>query len=249
MPAVEARRRPIRSFVRRQGRFTPAQRMAFEQLWAGRGLDPDAGMIDPAQRFPGCSRLVVEVGFGMGHTLAELAQRDPDCGFIGIEVHRPGVGKLLALAEEQGLRNVAVYCHDAVEVLTRCIPDAALDALLLLFPDPWHKKRHHKRRLVRQAFVSLVQRKLKPGGIFQLATDWEDYALQMLEVIEAEPGWLNLAGAGRFAPRPPTRPETRFEARGVRLGHTVHDLLFRKTGVPEAAGGGDQANSDSTESR
>lgn len=237
--------RTIRSFVRRQGRFTPAQRAAFERLWAQYGLDPAAGMLDPPSLFPGSTRLVVEIGFGMGHTLAELAARDPGNGFIGIEVHRPGVGKLLALAEEQGLTNLRIYCHDAVEVLEHCIPDAALDALLLFFPDPWHKKRHHKRRLVQPAFVGLVQRKLKPGGIFHLATDWEDYAQQMLEVIEAAPGWRNLADAGCFAPRPQTRPQTRFEVRGLRLGHEVRDLLFSKTTTDSSA----QMNSVSTESR
>ncbi len=237
--------RTIRSFVRRQGRFTPAQRTAFERLWTQYGLDPATGMLDPPGLFPGSTRLIVEIGFGMGHTLAELAARDAGSGFIGIEVHRPGVGKLLALAEEQGLTNIRVYCHDAVEVLEHCIPDAALDALLLLFPDPWHKKRHHKRRLVQPPFVALVQRKLKPDGIFHLATDWEDYAQQMLEVIEALPGWLNLAGAGCFAPRPQTRPQTRFEARGLRLGHEVRDLLFRRI----EADAGAQTNSASTESR
>lgn len=179
----------------------------------------------------------------MGHTLAELAARDPDCGFIGIEVHRPGVGKLLALAQEQGLENLRVYCHDAVEVLHRCIPDATLDALLLFFPDPWPKKRHHKRRLVQPPFVELVRQKLRPGGIFHLATDWEHYAQQMLEVIESAPGWCNLAGQGQFAPRPRTRPQTRFETRGLRLGHAVHDLLFCKDDTVV------QANSASTESR
>lgn len=237
--------RTIRSFVRRQGRFTPAQRTAVERLWAQYGLDPAAGMFDPPGLFPGSTRLVVEIGFGMGHTLAELAARDPGNCFIGIEVHRPGVGKLLALAEEQGLTNIRVYCHDAVEVLEHCIPDAALDALLLFFPDPWHKKRHHKRRLVQPEFVRLVQRKLKPGGIFHLATDWEDYAQQMLETIETQPGWLNLAGAGCFAPRPQTRPQTRFEARGLSLGHEVRDLMFSRTTTDPVA----QTNSVSTESR
>jgi len=135
-----------------------------------------------------------------------------------------------------------VFCHDAVEVLERCVPDAALDAVLLFFPDPWHKKRHHKRRLVQAPFVELVQRKLKQGGLFHLATDWEDYARQMLEVVESVPGWINVAGAGCFAPRPASRPETRFEQRGMRLGHAVRDLLFRRAPA-------DQANSASTSFR
>ena len=238
-----ARDRPIRSFVRRQGRFTPAQREAFDTLWTGRGLEADGSRLDLASLFPRCDRFVVEIGFGMGYTLAELASREPRTGFIGIEVHRPGVGKLLALAEERGLENLRVFCHDAVEVLERALADASLDAVLLFFPDPWHKKRHNKRRLVQPPFVELVQRKLKPGGLFHLATDWEDYALQMLEVIESLPGWTNLAGAGRFSPRPESRPETRFEQRGMRLGHGVRDLLFRRDAPP------DQANSASTASR
>jgi len=234
------RERPIRSFVRRQGRFTAAQRDAFDSLWAGRGLEPGDIPLELGALFPGCEAFVVEIGFGMGHTLAELAGRSPRTGFVGIEVHRPGVGKLLAMAEERGLQNVRVFCHDAVDVLERRIPDAALDAVLLFFPDPWHKKRHHKRRLVQRPFVELVQRKLKSGGLFHLATDWEDYARQMLEVVESVPGWVNQAGAGCFSPRPESRPLTRFEQRGMRLGHGVWDLLFRKGVVP------DQANSAST---
>ena len=202
----ELRERPIRSFVRRQGRITPAQRDAFDSLWAGRGLEPGDAPLDLPLLFPGCTAFVVEIGFGMGHTLAELAGR--------------------------------VFCHDAVEVLDRAIPDASLDGLLLFFPDPWHKKRHHKRRLVQPPFVALVQRKLKPGGLFHLATDWEDYARQMLEVVESVPGWVNLAGTGCFSLRPESRPLTRFEQRGLRLGHGVWDLLLRK--------GDDQANSAST---
>ena len=234
----ELRERPIRSFVRRQGRITPAQRDAFDSLWAGRGLEPGDAPLDLPLLFPGCTAFVVEIGFGMGHTLAELAGRSPQTGFVGIAVHRPGVGKLLAMAEARGLQNIRVFCHDAVEVLDRAIPDASLDGLLLFFPDPWHKKRHHKRRLVQPPFVALVQRKLKPGGLFHLATDWEDYARQMLEVVESVPGWVNLAGAGCFSPRPESRPLTRFEQRGMRLGHGVWDLLLRK--------GEDQANSAST---
>ncbi len=235
--------RRIRSFVRREGRFTTAQRAAFEGLWAGRGLEIGTQPLALPELFPGCHRFTLEIGFGMGNTLAELAAREPDTGFIGIEVHRPGVGKLLALAEERGLDNLRVFCHDAVEVLERALADASLDAVLLFFPDPWHKKRHNKRRLVQPPFVELVQRKLKPGGLFHLATDWEEYALQMLEVIESLPGWTNLAGAGQFSPRPESRPETRFEQRGMRLGHGVRDLLFRRD-VPPV-----QANSASTASR
>ena len=229
MDAEQPERR-IRSFVRREGRFTSAQRLAFDTLWEQRGLDPEAGLLDLPALFPGCTRFALEIGFGMGQSLAELASREPQTGFIGIEVHRPGVGKLLALAEEAELANLKVYCADAVEVLRRCIPDASLDLAMLFFPDPWPKKRHHKRRLVQPAFVEELRSKLKPGGVFHLATDWENYAEQMLEVLNAAPGWRNLAGEGGFAPRPASRPVTRFEARGERLGHQVRDLLFSREG-------------------
>jgi tRNA (guanine-N7-)-methyltransferase len=218
----------IRSYVRRQGRFTSAQREAMLRLWPARGLEADGEQLDLAQLFPHCDRIVLEIGFGMGYTLAELASRDPRTGFIGIEVHQPGVGKLLALADELGLQNLRVFCHDAVQVLEQRIADDSLDSVLLFFPDPWHKKKHHKRRIVQTAFVERVRRKLKPGGVFHLATDWEDYARHMLEVLEAAPGWRNLAGAGQFSPRPESRPQTRFEQRGLRLGHEVRDLQFAR---------------------
>jgi len=229
MDAEQPERR-IRSFVRREGRFTSAQRLAFDTLWEQRGLDPEAGLLDLPALFPDCTRCALEIGFGMGQSLAELASRELQTGFIGIEVHRPGVGKLLALAEEAELPNLKVYCADAVEVLRRCIPDASLDLAMLFFPDPWPKKRHHKRRLVQPGFVQELREKLKPGGVFHLATDWENYAEQMLEVLSAAPGWRNLAGEGGFAPRPASRPVTRFEARGERLGHQVRDLLFCREG-------------------
>ena len=229
MDAEQPERR-IRSFVRREGRFTSAQRLAFDTLWEQRGLDPEAGLLDLPALFPGCTRFALEIGFGMGQSLTELASREPQTGFIGIEVHRPGVGKLLALAEKAELANLKVYCADAVEVLRRCVPDASLDLAMLFFPDPWPKKRHHKRRLVQPAFVAELRSKLKSGGVFHLATDWENYAEQMLEVLSVAPGWRNLAGDGGFAPRPASRPLTRFEARGERLGHQVRDLLFSREG-------------------
>lgn len=219
----------VRSFVRRQGRFTAAQRRAFADLWSARGLELGPEPLDLHAQFPGCESFAVEIGFGMGHALVELAERSPRTGFVGIEVHRPGVGKLLAMAQERQIQNLRVYCDDAVEVLNRGFADASLDTVLLLFPDPWHKARHHKRRLVQPPFVELVRRKLRSGGTLQLATDWEDYARQMLEVMGAAPGWRNLAGEGRFAQRPDSRPETRFERRGMRLGHGIWDLLFETT--------------------
>lgn len=216
----------VRSFVRRQGRFTPAQRRAFAGLWSGRGLELGAQPLDLRAEFPGCDSVVLEIGFGMGHALVELATRSPQTGFVGIEVHRPGIGKLLAMAQERQLQNLRVYCDDAVDVLSRGFADASLDTVLLLFPDPWPKARHLKRRLVQPSFVELVRRKLRCGGSFHLATDWEDYAHQMLAVLGSAPGWRNQAGDGCFAQRPDSRPETRFERRGMRLGHGVWDLLF-----------------------
>ena len=227
----DAPERRIRSFVRREGRFTTAQREAWETLWSGRGLEPGEEPLDLARLFPGCDRFALEIGFGMGQSLAELAAREPQTGFIGIEVHRPGVGKLLAAAEQAGLQNLRIVCEDAVPVLRRAIPEASLDLVMLFFPDPWPKKRHHKRRLVQPDFVELVHRKLRPGGLFHLATDWEDYAQHMLEVLGAAPGWRNLAGPGAFSPRPDSRPHTRFEVRGERLGHLVRDLLFVREAV------------------
>ena len=223
--------RPVRSFVRREGRFTTAQRAAIERLWNGRGLEIGEHPLDPATLFPGAGRIVLEIGFGMGQTLVELAQQAPATGFIGIEVHRPGVGALLAAAERRELQNIRVFCADALQVLAHAIPDGALDAVLLFFPDPWPKKRHHKRRIVQPAFVALVQRKLRPGGLFHLATDWEEYAVHMRDVLEAAPGWRNLAGSARFAARPETRPVTKFEARGRLLGHGVWDLLYVRIGA------------------
>jgi tRNA (guanine-N7-)-methyltransferase len=223
-----APRRRIRSFVRREGRMTDAQRLALDTLWATRGLEIGSAPVDPVALFPSCRSITLEIGFGMGQTLAELAAREPDTGFIGIEVHRPGIGKLLALAEQQQLANLRVFCADAVEVLERALPDGALDRVLLFFPDPWPKKRHHKRRLVQPAFAELVWRKLRDGGVFHLATDWEPYAVWMLEVMEAAGGWRNTAGTGCYAPRPESRPLTRFELRGQRLGHGVWDLLYER---------------------
>ncbi|MBP8924408.1 MAG: tRNA (guanosine(46)-N7)-methyltransferase TrmB [Pseudomonadales bacterium] len=228
-PGSTIPRPQVRSFVRRQGRITPAQRRAFAELWPDRGLELAPQPLDLCTEFPGCDSFVLEIGFGMGHALVELAGRSPRTGFIGIEVHRPGVGKLLAMAQERQLHNLRVYCDDAVDVLSRGFADASLDTVLLLFPDPWPKVRHLKRRLVQPPFVELVRRKLRSGGSFHLATDWEDYAHQMLEVLGSAPGWRNQAGEGCFAQRPDWRPQTRFERRGLQLGHGVWDVLFATT--------------------
>lgn len=192
------------------------------------GLDP-ARPLDALAAFGRDAPVFVEIGFGNGETLAQLAATQPEHDFLGIEVHPPGVGHLLLELQRRELSNVRVCVHDAVEVLERCIPDGSLAGLFVFFPDPWHKKRHHKRRLINPAFVRLAARKLGPGGIFHAATDWEEYALQMLDVLTACADLRNTAPSGGFSERPAYRPETKFERRGQRLGHGVWDLVFRRS--------------------
>lgn len=220
--------RPIRSYVLRMGRLTDGQQRAFDDHWPRFGLAHSDGLLDYAAVFGRDAPRVLEIGFGMGQSLVTMAAAAPGTDFIGIEVHRPGVGKLLHSMAAEGVENIRIYCHDAVEVLRDCIPPASLDTIQIFFPDPWHKKRHHKRRLIQPAFAAQLVEFLKPGGILHLATDWENYAEQMLEVLSGTPGLENTAGAGNFAPRPESRPLTKFEQRGERLGHGVWDLLFRR---------------------
>lgn len=228
MSESPGRRRPIRSYVLRTGRMTPGQQRAFDEHWQRWGLDYADGPPDFDEAFGRPGPRVLEIGFGMGQSLLEMAAAAPGKNFIGVEVHRPGVGRLLHGMADSGVRNIRVYCHDAVEVLGDCVADGSLDAVQIFFPDPWHKKRHHKRRLIQPPFVELLVRKLKSGGLLHLATDWENYAEQMLEVLGAAEGLVNTSEDGRFAPRPAQRPLTKFEQRGERLGHGVWDLVFRK---------------------
>ncbi len=219
---------PIRSFVRRGGRVTGAQQRALAGLWPRFGVEYAPAPLDLDALFGRTAPCILEVGFGNGETLVELATRRPEADFIGIEVHPPGVGRCLLGIESRALTNVRVVAHDAVEVLAQMIPDGSLDELLLYFPDPWPKKRHHKRRIVQPGFAALVARKLVPGGAWRLATDWAPYAAHMLEVLAAAPDFVNAAPAGGFVARPASRPETKFERRGQRLGHDVFDLEFRR---------------------
>ena len=227
-PDPSLRERSIRSFVLRQGRATPAQRRAFEQHWPRFGLDYAGTPRDFDAAFGRQAPRVLEIGFGNGEQLAFAAQREPQRDFIGIEVHGPGVGRLLNALAAGALDNVRVYQHDAVEVLAHEIADGSLAEVRIYFPDPWHKKRHHKRRLVSPEFVRMLCAKLAPGGLLHLATDWADYARQMWEVLDAEPQLESLAGAGGAVPRPDWRCQTHFETRGQRLGHGVWDLLYRR---------------------
>ena len=217
--------RKIRSFVRREGRITTAQRHALEVLWPQYGLDTDRP-LETEEVFGRRAPLTLEIGFGNGAALALMAAAEPATDFIGIEVHRPGVGRLLLELERQGLGNVRIYREDAVQIMQHCLPPACLDRLLLFFPDPWHKKRHHKRRIVQPGFIELTANLLRPGGLLHMATDWEDYAAQMLEVTQQSAAFRNCAGSGNYSPRPDYRPVTRFEQRGLKLGHGVWDLLF-----------------------
>jgi tRNA (guanine-N7-)-methyltransferase len=212
--------------------MTALQEKAFEQHWQQWGVPTGEEQLDLAELFGREAPCTLEIGFGMGASLLTMAIRAPDRNFIGIEVHRPGVGKLLALMAEHGVTNIRVFCEDAVEVLEKRVPDNALDRVQVFFPDPWHKKRHHKRRLIQPDFVQLLHRKLRASGQVHLATDWQDYAEQMLQVMEASPGFVNSAGEGQYAERPPDRPLTKFEQRGQRLGHQVWDLLFEKVAEP-----------------
>lgn len=222
-------RRSVRSFVLRQGRFTPAQQRAFDELWPRFGLDYQGGARDFDAAFGRNAKRVLEIGFGNGEALRFAAAGDTARDYIGIEVHAPGVGRLLNALAEDGSDHVRLYHHDAVEVLNNEIADGSLDEIRIYFPDPWHKKRHHKRRLLQPEFADLLVRKLAPDGRLHLATDWRDYAEQMWDVLDATDGLRNQAGPRGQVARPPWRPQTHFESRGQRLGHDVFDLLYERT--------------------
>jgi tRNA (guanine-N7-)-methyltransferase len=216
--------------VLRQGRVSKAQRRAYDTLLPRYGLSFEPRLIDFDAVFGRHARRIVEIGFGMGETTAAIATAHPDDDYLGIEVHTPGVGSLLKLIEEHGLTNVRIVQHDAVDVFEHMLAPAALDGVHVFFPDPWPKKRHHKRRLLQPPFVALLASRLKPGGYVHVATDWEDYAQEVLQVMSAEPRLANTADG--FAPRPAYRPLTKFEQRGLRLGHGVWDVVFTKREYP-----------------
>ncbi|MGH1487201.1 MAG: tRNA (guanosine(46)-N7)-methyltransferase TrmB [Cellvibrionaceae bacterium] len=224
----EYKQKPIRSYVIRGGRITEGQKKAFDNAWPTYGLSLFDGLLEPKSLFDRDASLVLEVGFGMGDSLFSMAQTAPDCDFIGIEVHPPGVGRLINNASKEGLKNLRVYMADAIDVFEDCIPDHSVDRFQLYFPDPWHKKKHNKRRIVQPEFIQLVRSKLKIGGICHLATDWEPYADYMMEVMSLSEGFSNQADEYCFSPRPDYRPLTKFENRGQRLGHGVWDLLFQR---------------------
>ena len=220
--------RTIRSFVKREGRLTAGQQHALDNYWADFGIDYSAQLIEPEKIFGRRAETVLEIGFGNGDSLWQMASNHADKNYIGIEVHRPGVGHLLHLIHTSGITNLRISNHDAVEVLRDQVPDQSLDRVQLFFPDPWHKKKHHKRRIVQPAFIELVAQKLKHGGIFHLATDWENYAEHMRDVLNASDSFINLSNDNDFVEKPEERPTTKFEQRGHRLGHGVWDLLFKR---------------------
>jgi tRNA (guanine-N7-)-methyltransferase len=228
--AVPAYLRRIRSFVLREGRMTPAQQRAFDTLWSRFGIDfAGAGSThDFAASFGRHAPLVLEIGFGNGEALAWASEHDTARDFIGIEVHGPGVGRLMNALAARDATNVKLYKHDAVEVLEHAIAPGLLAEVRIWFPDPWHKKRHNKRRLIQPEFAALLASRMAPDGLLHLATDWQPYAEHMLEVMEAAPDWRNALGPGRYADKPAWRIETHFERRGLKLGHGVRDLLYRK---------------------
>lgn len=226
-PPGVAAQRTVRSYVLRAGRMGSGQQRALAELGPRYVLPVQAHALDAAAVFGRQAPLVLEIGFGMGDATATIAAAQPEVDFIGVEVHEPGVGALLKRIGELQLHNLRIVRHDAVEVLQQMLAPASLSAVHVFFPDPWHKKRHHKRRLIQPPLVALIASRLTPGGILHCATDWEPYAEQMLQVLSAEPLLQNTAAD--YAPRPDYRPLTKFEARGLRLGHGVRDLVFRRS--------------------
>ena len=223
------KRRPIRSFVRREGRITAAQRCALDSLWEKYGIDYVDQVLNFPEIFNREAGLVLEIGFGNGASLLQMAVEAPELNFIGIEVHSPGVGNLLLGTEREACQNIRIISHDAVNVLEQMVGDACLDRIQIFFPDPWPKKRHHKRRLIQTGFVNLLYKKLKPNGLLHLATDWENYAQQMMRVLSTSEGFKNrCSNDGFYSDASDCRPVTKFEQRGLRLGHKIFDLMFEK---------------------
>lgn len=220
--------RSIRSFVARGGRMNTLHREIISELWPQFGLPLQDTPLNFKDIFGRSAPLSLEIGFGDGRSLLQLAAAHPEQDFIGIEVYKVGIAKLLAGIKEQKLTNIRIFCADALEVLSSCISDASLAQVQLFFPDPWPKARHHKRRIVQPEFVTLVGQKLQPQGTLHMATDWQEYAEHMMLVMENSPGWVNTAGANQYALRPESRPLTKFEQRGHRLGYGTWDLIFRQ---------------------
>lgn len=220
--------RRIKSFVVRSSRMTLGQKRGWSEYWESFGVETTDEALDLEKLFDNPNPVVFEIGFGMGNSLFEMARSNPSLNFLGVEVHRPGVGALLAMAGEAGLANLKLACCDANHLIDTMLPKNALHRVQLYFPDPWHKKRHHKRRLVQTEFISRLEPLLKVGGHLHMATDWEPYAAHMMTVLETSEAFKNVAGKGNYSEKPEYRPETKFERRGLSLGHGVWDLVFEK---------------------
>ena len=233
----EARaRRPVRSFVLRGGRLTDGQKRALDEHWPRWGIEPGGGELDFAATFGNAAPVILEIGFGNGDATWRMAEAEPQHNFLAVEVHRPGVGRLLLMLAQRGIGNVRVVCADAVQVLRERVPPGSLDGVRIYFPDPWPKKRHHKRRILQPAFVDLLASRMRNGAILHLATDWAPYAEHMLDVLRGSGRFANLSPAGGGCPRPEWRPRTKYERRGERLGHPVCDLVFRRLPGDSAPG-------------
>lgn len=224
----ERHERAVRSYVLRAGRVTEGQKRALQDLWPRWGVEPGDGALDFNALFGNERPVILEIGFGNGEATWRMAKASPGENFLGVEVHKPGVGRLLLKIEEYGLENVRIAREDAVVLLRERVPDASLSGVRIFFPDPWPKKRHHKRRIVQAPFVDLLAQKLAPGGILHLATDWAPYAEHMLEVMQGAGTFENLSPGGAYSEKPGWRPPTKYEKRGERLGHEVADLVFRR---------------------
>jgi tRNA (guanine-N7-)-methyltransferase len=225
---VTEHHRKIKSFAIRAGRMTAGQAQAYEEMLPDFALDYSKNKINFAQLFGNDNPVIVEIGFGMGWSLAIQGLENPELNYLGVEVHTPGVGSLFSRMKENGATNIRVISHDAVEVFEHMISEASIQGVQLFFPDPWHKRKHHKRRIVKSEFIQTIRNRLKPQGFFHMATDWEDYAVHMLKEMKAETGWKNLSASDDYVPKPQSRPDTKFEKRGERLGHGVWDLMFEK---------------------
>ncbi|MCW8924907.1 MAG: tRNA (guanosine(46)-N7)-methyltransferase TrmB [Xanthomonadales bacterium] len=223
-----SRHRPVRSFVLRKGRLTSAQQHALDELWPHYGIDKGDGVLDFAGHFGRTAELVLDIGFGNGESTWQMAQAEPDINFVGIEVHPPGVGQLLMALDKYAIENVRVVRDDVVDFLRQRVAPGSIKGVRIYFPDPWPKKRHHKRRIIQPDFVAELARCMASGGLLHLATDWQNYAEHMLEVMAGSPDFVNLSGNADYVERPRWRPHTKYEKRGERLGHVVRDMLYRR---------------------
>ena len=226
--SLEKQHPPIRSFVLRQGRLTPSQQKALDNHWQEFGIDFSEKILDLETLFGNSAPITLEIGFGNGESLLEQTRNNPERNFLGIEVHTPGIGRLIHGAHQAGINNLLVMRHDAVEVLNHQIPENSLDRVQLFFPDPWHKKRHHKRRILKNNFVESIRKHLRIGGHFHMATDWQSYAEHMRETMDQQSSFFNTAGEALFVSAESLRPETKFERRGLKLGHGVWDMVYQR---------------------